>query len=208
MRFSLRGHRWVLAAPLLLLAPACGGGDKPAGGDAGDTAAAVTPAPPPPAPAPAADTLTDGDIVAILAASGRSEIVPSQAVKGRLADTTVAKFADSMVTQHTALGDTVTMVARQNNITPTPNAVSAHLDSTTQATVQRLQGLSGAALDSAFAQYMVTSHLEADSAVSNKLIHAAHNTQLHTALQQNVLPMVQAHLKCARKLLSSSPCTP
>jgi putative membrane protein len=203
MGFSLRGHRWLLTAPLLLVAPACGGGDTKTGGDAAavDSAPAVTQAPPPP-PAPAG-TLTDGNIVAILAASGRSEIVPSQSVVGRVEDARVKNFAQLMITQHTALGDTVGTVARQNNITPAPDAISAQLDSTSSATVQQLQGLSGAKLDSAFMQYMVTSHQGAHDAVTQKLIPAAQNPRLKATLQDSVLPVVNDHLSHARALLDS-----
>ena len=66
MKFPLRGHRWVLTAPLLVLMAACsGGGDEDqVGGDAtADTTPATTQAPPPPPPAPAS-ALTDGNIVA------------------------------------------------------------------------------------------------------------------------------------------------
>jgi putative membrane protein len=196
MQFSLRRHRWALAAPLLLLAPACGG-DKKAGDDAApDSAPAVTQGPPPPAPA---DTLTDGNIVAIVAASGHSEIAPSQAVVDRVQNAQVKQFAQLMITQHTALGDTVSQVAQQNNITPAPNAKSAQLDSITTDSVQAFRRLSGAELDRAFMHYMVTSHQGALDAV-NQFIQKAQNPQLRNALQQNVLPIVQMHLAKADSL--------
>lgn len=204
MRFPLRGHRWVLTAPLLVLVAACsGGGDEDqAGGDAtADTTPATTQAPPP--SPPPASALTDGNIVAILAASGQAEIVPSQAVLDRVQNGEVKQFAQHMITQHTALNDTVSTVARQNNITPAPNAVSAQLDSTSSATVQQLQGLSGAQLDRAFMQYMVASHEGALQAVTQDLIPSAQNPQLRATIQQKVLPVVEAHLAQARQILGS-----
>lgn len=205
MKFPLRGHRWVLTAPLLVLMAACsgGGGEDQAGGDAtADTTPATTRATPPPAPAPA---LTDGNIVAILGASGEAEIVPSRSVRDRLENGQVKQFAEHMITQHTALNDTVSTVARQNHITPAPNAVSAQLDSTSSATVQQLQGLSGAQLDRAFMQYMVTSHRNAHQAVTQVLIPSAQNPQLRAAIEKYVLPVVNAHLAEARKILDSLP---
>lgn len=205
MKFSLRSHRWVLTAPLLVLIAACsGGGDEDrAGGNATpDTTPATTQAPPPPPPA-SASALTDGNIVAILAASGNAEIVPSQAVLDRVENVQVKQFAQHMITQHTALNDTVSTVAQQNNITPAPNAVSAHLDSTSSATVQRLQGLSGAQLDRAFMEYMVASHDSARQAVTQDLIPSAQNPQLRATIQQKVLPVVLAHLAEARRILAS-----
>jgi putative membrane protein len=207
MKLSPRGHRWVLTAPLLLLAAACGGGDdREAGRDAAaDTAPATTQGPPPaPAPAPApAGTLTDGNIVAILGASGRSEIVPSDSVVHRVEHAEVKRFARHMITQHTALNDTVSMVAQQNGITPVPDAGSAQLDSTSAAAVQRLRGLSGAELDRAFMQYMVTSHEGALKAVNEKLLPAVQNPQLRTAIEKDVRPVVRAHLAEAHKVLRS-----
>jgi putative membrane protein len=201
MKFAPRGHRWVLTAPLLVLMAACGGGDKDqVGGDAtADTTPATTQSPPP----PSAGALTDGNIVAILAASGQSEIVPSQAVVDRVENGQVKQFAQHMITQHTALNDSVSTVAQQNNITPAPNAVSAQLDSTSSATVQRLQGLSGAQLDRAFMQYMVASHEGALQAVTQDLIPSAQNPQLRATIQQKVLPVVEAHLAEARQILGS-----
>lgn len=203
MKFPLRAHRCVLTAPLLVLMAACSGGDDEdqVGGDAtADTTPATTQAPSPTPPAPA---LTDGNIVAILGASGESEIVPSRAVLDRVENGQVKQFAQHMITQHTALNDTVSTVARQNNITPAPDAVSAQLDSTSSATVQQLQGLSGAQLDRAFMQYMVTSHENALRAVTNDLLPAAQNPQLRVTIQQGVLPVVEAHLAEARQILGS-----
>ncbi|HEV3049074.1 MAG TPA: DUF4142 domain-containing protein [Longimicrobium sp.] len=203
MKFPLRGHRWVLTAPLLVLMAACSGGDDEdqAGGDAtADTTPATTQSP---LPAPPASALTDGNIVAILAASGKSEIVPSQAVVDRVENAQVKQFAQHMITQHTALNDSVSTFAAQNHITPAPNAVSAQLDSTSSATVQQLQGLSGAQLDRAFMQYMVASHEGALQAVTKDLIPSAQNPQLRATIQQKVLPIVEAHLAEAQQILGS-----
>lgn len=205
MKFPVRGHRWVLTAPLLVLMAACsGGGDKDqVGGNAtADTIPATTQAPPPSPPA-SASALTDGNIVAILAASDSSEVVPSDSVQARLENEQVKKFAQQMITQHTALTDTVSMVARQNNITAVPNAVSAHLDSISRATVEQLRGFSGHQLDVAFMRYMVMSHDSAHQAVTKVLIPSTHNPQLLTTIQHGVLLMVDAHLAEARTILAS-----
>ncbi|HEX6367587.1 MAG TPA: DUF4142 domain-containing protein [Longimicrobium sp.] len=205
MKFPVRGRRWVLTAPLLVLMAACSGADdeEQAGGDATvDTTPATTQAPTPPPPA-SASALTDGNIVAILGASGNAEIVPSDSVRGRLENERVKRFAQQMITQHTALNDTVSTVARQNNITAVPNAMSAHLDSISRATVERLRGLSGHQLDLAFMQYMVMSHDSAQQAVTKVLIPSTHNPQLLTTIQQGVLRMVEAHLAEARQILAS-----
>jgi predicted outer membrane protein len=101
------------------------------------------------------------------------------------------------------MNDSVSMVARQNGITPAPDAASAQLDSISAATVQQLQGLSGTELDRAFMQYMVTSHEGALKAVNEKLLPAVQNPQLRTTIESGVLPVVQAHLAEARQVLSS-----
>lgn len=204
MKFPLRGHRMVLTAPLLVLMAACSGGgdeDKAGGNATADTTPATTQAPPPPA-APAS-ALTDGNIVAILASSDSAEVVPSQSVLERLENGRVKQFAQHMITQHTALTDTVSTVAQQNNITPAPNALSAGLDSTSNAKVQEFQGLSGAQLDRAFMAYMVASHEGALQAVTKDLIPSAQNPQLRATIQQKVLPVVEAHLAEARQIQGS-----
>jgi putative membrane protein len=108
-----------------------------------------------------------------------------------------------MITDHGMLSDSLRAMAQQNNITPTPNPVSQQMQTQTQATVQTLQGLSGAALDSAYVQAMVQSHQTTLNTIDTQLLPAAQNPQLRTALEQKVRPAVAMHLEQAQQIQNS-----
>jgi putative membrane protein len=101
------------------------------------------------------------------------------------------------------LDDSLKAMAQANNLAPAPNPTSQQIQTQTQTTLQSLQGLSGAAFDSAYVQAMVQSHQSAQTAIDSQLIPTAQNPQLKTALEQKVKPTVAMHLEKAQKLQSS-----
>jgi putative membrane protein len=197
--------RGTLAACLLIFAGACGGGDQE-GTDMAATAdtAATMPAPTtePAAGAPAG-AISDPEIAAILAASDTAEILPSRIANEKGQNAQVKQYAQRMITDHGMLSDSLRAMAQQNNIMPTPNPVSQQMQTQTQATVQTLQGLSGAALDSAYVQAMVQSHQTTLNTIDTQLLPAAQNPQLRTALEQKVRPAVAMHLEQAQQIQNS-----
>jgi putative membrane protein len=199
-QLHLAGSRQLLlAGAFALAATACGGGDKTADTAATDTAAApamdsaATPAP----------TMGDPEILAILAASDSAEIAPSQLATTRAKSAEVKSFARMMIKDHGALEDSMKAMAQANNMAPAPNATSQQIQSQSEATLQSLQGLSGAAFDSAYVAAMVQSHQQAQTTVDSQLIPTAQNPQLKTALEQKVKPAVAMHLQNAQKIQSS-----
>jgi putative membrane protein len=193
------GRRFVGAALIALLAAGCGGDD-----DADDTAAL----PDSTAAAPAATTspqppVSDPEIAAILAASDTAEIAPSQLAVQKGQNAGVKEFAQRMITDHGTLSDSLGAMAKANNLTPTPNALSQQIQSQTQTTLQSLQGLSGAAFDSAYVQAMADSHQMALSTIDSQLLVSAQNPQLRTALEQKVRPAVEMHLTQIKEIQGS-----
>ena len=91
------------------------------------------------------------------AASDTSEIQPSQLAGQKAENTAVRDFAQRMINDHGMLSDSLRAMAQANNITPAPNPLSQQVQSQTQTTLQRLQGLSGAEFDQAYMQAMVDS---------------------------------------------------
>ena len=191
------GRRFLGAALIALAASGCGGGDEsaetapPADGMAVDTA---------PAPAPA---VSDPEIAAILAASDTSEIQPSQLAGQKAENTAVRDFAQRMINDHGMLSDSLRAMAEANGIIPAPNPVSQQVQSQTQTTLQRLQGLSGAGFDRAYMQAMVDSHQTALTTIETQLIPSAQNPHLRTALEQKIRPAVAMHLDEARQIQGS-----
>ena len=190
-------RRFVGAALIALATAGCGGGEEsaetapPADSMTVDPAAAVAPA------------VSDPEIVAILAASDTSEIQPSQLAGQKAENTAVRDFAQRMINDHGMLSDSLQAMAQASDITPTPNPVSQQVQSQTQTTLQRLQGLSGAEFDQAYMQAMVDSHQTALTTIESRLIPAAQNPQLRTALEQKVRPAVSMHLDEARQIQGS-----
>ena len=189
-----RAAWWAGVLSVTLAVAACGGGEE----EAGDTAATDTLAAPTNTAGPAA--LTDAQIVAVLSVADSSEINPSRLAEQQGEAAAVKQYAQMMVRDHGALEDSLLALAQQNGLTPEPNPTSEQMRSEAQATLQSLQGLNGAAFDSAYVQAMITSHQTALTAIDSQLLPAAQNPQLRTALEQKVRPSVVTHLEQAQAL--------
>jgi putative membrane protein len=194
-------YRSTIAGVLALGFAACGGGDasnEELGQDSpplpGDTAVTTTTEP---------GQLTDNDVAAILAASDTAEIAPSELAENNAQDAQVTQFAAMMVRDHGMLSDSMRALTQANGITPGDNMISEQLRAQTQATVQSLQGLNGAAFDSAYVAAMVQSHEAALNAIDSQLLGATQNPQLRMALEQRVRPAVAAHLEQIQQIQST-----
>ncbi|MBW3628848.1 MAG: DUF4142 domain-containing protein [Gemmatimonadetes bacterium] len=182
---------------IVLAGAACGGGEE-----AADTAAVTDSAATGPA-APAAPAVGDPEIAAILAASDTAEIQPSQLALQKGQNAAVRDFAQRMINDHGMLSDSLRVMAQQNNMAPAPNPASQQMQSQTQTTLQSLQGLSGAAFDSAYVQAMADSHQLTLTTLDSQLIPSAQNPLLRTALEQKVRPAVAMHLEQVQQIQRS-----
>ena len=192
MRFVVRKRRraarWAAVLAVTAAAAACGGEEAGVENAATDTTAA-------PVNTAGPGALNDAQIVAVLSVADSSEISPSLLAEQRGESAQVKEYARMMIRDHGALEDSLLAMARQNGLTPEPNPTSEQMRSEAQATLQRLQGLDGAAFDSAYVQAMIASHQTALAAIDSQLLPAAQNAQLRTALEQKVRPAVVAHLE-------------
>jgi len=201
--------RLLAAVVLLVGSSACRSESK--GGEYGGVTTDTTPAgaemPAPGAPAAPAPggtaRLDDGNIAAILSASNREEIQPSQIAVERADDDAVKEYARRMIADHTRLEDEMTALLQQHNITLEHNAMSNQVQSETQQIIRRLENMNGSEFDRAYMEAMVNSHQKALDAINSQLLPSAQNPQLKSAIQQKVLPVVQSHLDEARKIQSS-----
>lgn len=153
---------------------------------AGDTAVLTTAEP---------GQMDDGQIAAILAQSDTAEIAPSELARDNAEDPEVSAFAEMMIQEHGQLSDSLRALTMAEGIVPTPNRESDLLSTQTQATLQSLQTVSGAAFDSAYVAAMVQSHELALNTIDNQLLPGATNPALRTAIEQQVRPRVAAHLE-------------
>ena len=191
-------RRFLGAALIALAAAGCGGEEE--GADTAlpaDTMAAADSAP------AAVPAVSDPEIAAILAASDTAEIQPSQLAGQKAQNAALKEYAQRMINDHGMLSDSLAALTQANGITPAPNAMSQQIQAQTQTTLQRLQGLSGAEFDAAYAQAMADSHQQALTSIETQLIPAAQNAQLRTALEQKVRPAVSMHLDEIRRIQGS-----
>ncbi|MBV9772750.1 MAG: DUF4142 domain-containing protein [Gemmatimonadetes bacterium] len=213
-RVDLPPTRMMLASLLVFGLAACGGGgDQQSGASTTDTTAAdttTTSTTPGSTAAPmdsgsmaAGAALSDAQIAGVLSASDSAEINPSQLAMQKAQNAQVRAFAQQMVKDHGMLEDSLHAMAQQQNMTPATSPLSSQVQTAAQATMQSLQGASGAAFDRAYMDAMVQSHQMALNAVDTQLLPAAQNPQLKTALQQKVRPAVASHLQHAQQIQGS-----
>lgn len=139
--------------------------------------------------------LNDSEIAGILAALDTAEIAPSERAADRGRSPEVTELAAMMVRAHEMLSDSLRAVTAASGITPSPSTMSEQLQMQTRATLQSLEGLNGAAFDSAYVAAMVQSHEAALNAIDSQLLPAAEHPQLRRAIDQQVRPTVAGHLQ-------------
>jgi putative membrane protein len=210
--FALR--RTAVAAFTLLALAACGGAD---GNDEVDqdtdemrpdtpAAAAMPPAPPAPgmSDTAGADSLSDAQMLSVLDAFNRAEIEPSQMAQSQAQGAQVKEYAQRMITEHTALGDSMRALAQAAGMSPQPHPLAESTNAETQTAAQQLRSQQGAGFDTTYIRVMIQSHEKALATVNERMIPRAQNPQLRAALEQKVRPAVEMHLQQARQLQGGS----
>jgi putative membrane protein len=190
----------VAALTAAALVAACSKGDKSADSAkmADSTAAATSAAAPP--PAPAAPTLTDPNIVALLDAANVADSSAGAVAATKGTNSEVRSFAKDMMRDHHALRKMGQDLAKKLNVTPempsgdnSQAAAAAWHDSLTAMA-------KGAAFDKAYIDHEVTYH-QAVLQTAQTALGAAQNAELKSLIQK-AAPNLQAHLEHAQKIQS------
>jgi putative membrane protein len=190
----------VAALTAAALVAACSKGDKSADSAkmADSSAAAATAAAPP--PAPAAPTLTDPNIVALLDAANVADSSAGAVAATKGTNSEVRSFAKDMMRDHHALRKMGQDLAKKLNVTPempsgdnSQAAAAAWHDSLTAMA-------KGAAFDKAYIDHEVTYH-QAVLQTAQAALGAAQNAELKSLIQK-AAPNLQAHLEHAQKIQS------
>ena len=200
------------SAALLALAPSCKkkSTEPPAGttGSAGSaiaetgsamtgsagSAAAPTPAPPPTPAGP-----TDPQIAAIVVAANQVDIDAGNLAIKKTKNPEVKKFAQLMVTDHTAVNKGAVELVTKLKVTPEETDASKALVSGGADNRAKLEKLEGAAFDKAYVDNEVAYHKAVIDVLTNQLIPSAQNAELKSTLV-GVKPAFDAHLEHAEKL--------
>jgi putative membrane protein len=194
--------RSIAALALLLLAGWGCGADAPDTAQEAPAAELSTPA-----EEPAAAPLTDPQIAHVAVTANAIDIEAARLAETRTTTPEVLSFAQTMVTDHTAVNEQAAALAQRLGVTPEENQVSRSLQADAAAARGELEGLNGAAFDRAYIEREVGYHQAVLDALDQTLIPGATNEELRGLLQQ-VRPAIAAHLDHARALQDSLGATP
>ena len=189
--------RTALLTLLVAGAAACGADDAEPEVEA---ASEVAPAPAAPAAAPAA--LTDPQIAHVAVTANTIDVETGRLAESRSQNAEVRAFAQTMITDHTAVNEQAAALAQRLGVTPEENEVSRSLKSGAEAARTQLEPLQGEAFDRAYIDREVGYHQAVLDALDQTLIPATTNEELRALLTQ-VRPAIAAHLDHARMLQTS-----
>jgi putative membrane protein len=162
------------------------------------TATAPTP-PPAPAPAPAAPALGDAQIAAIVVAANQVDIDAGKLALTKSKNAEVKKFAEQMVTDHTAVNKAAVDLVTRLKVTPEESDASKGLVASGADTRAKLEKLEGAEFDRAYVDNEVAYHEAVIGVLKTQLIPSASNPELKGALV-GAQPAFDAHLQHAKQI--------
>jgi putative membrane protein len=149
--------------------------------------------------APAAGGLTDPQIAAIVVAANQVDIDAGNLALKKTKNEEVKKFAQQMVTDHTAVNKAAGDLVAKLKVTPEETDASKGLVKGGADNRANLEKLDGAAFDKAYVDNEVAYHKAVIDTIDSKLIPSASNADLKSTLV-SVKPTIQAHLEHAEML--------
>jgi putative membrane protein len=157
---------------------------------------------PDPASAPGSSTssgasITDGQIAGIVVAANTIDVDAGRLALTKSQDPEVRRFAELMVTDHTAVNAAAIALVQRLGVTPAESAVGTDLKSSAAQTHTRLSALQGGAFDRAYLDHEIAYHEAVIGALDAVLIPGAQNADLRAALVA-ARPAFQSHLDHAR----------
>jgi putative membrane protein len=148
---------------------------------------------------PAAQQLTDGNIVAIVLAANNTDLNYARLVPARTRAPEVKAFADRMTTDHTLLSARVSEIALRHDISARDNAVSLGFRDHSAARRDVLRELHGATFDSVYVANEIEYHQELLAAIDAALVPNARTPELREFVI-SLKPPVAAHLAHAEQM--------
>ncbi len=140
------------------------------------------------------DTLTDANIAAIVVGANNIDISAGKIALDRSQNTSIKKFAERMVTDHTAVLNSAVALVTRLGVTPVNNELVATLAEQSSTHEANLRILSGNAFDKSYIDHEVAYHKAVIGVIENQLIPAAQNKELKDMLI-SVIPAFRAHLE-------------
>lgn len=153
--------------------------------------------------ATAAETkVTDPQIAAIVVAANQVDIDAGKFAAEKSTNAEVKKFAETMVTDHTAVNQSAVDLVTKLKVSPEANDTSRALQAGGKTNLSTLHTLKGKEFDQAYVDHEVAYHEQVIQALDTVLIPNAQNGELK-ALLVKVRPAFVAHLEHAKHLQAS-----
>jgi putative membrane protein len=149
--------------------------------------------------AAAAPDLSDPEVAHVAVTANSIDIDFAKFAQTRTHNAGVKQFAQTMITDHTAVNEQAAALATKLGVTPADNAVSQSLQSGAKEARAKLETLHGAAFDRAYMDREVAYHQAVLDAIDKVLIPTTDNAELK-ALLTAVRPAIATHLEHAKQL--------
>ena len=150
------------------------------------------------------EKLTDRQIAMVMRVVNIAEIRESEIARDKSGNTAVREFAQMLINEHEAQNNKTESELSRVDINSEDTMLSRQLDATSGAAADRLRGLTGAALDRAFADRQTDAHQSALSLIDSTLAPQARKKIVKENLAA-LRKMLETHLARAKQLRSSLP---
>src|SRR5712672_4627096 len=136
---------------------------------------------------------SDPQIAGIVVTADQIDIDAGKLAKSHTKNKEVSKFAQQMITDHTAVNKQAGALAKKLGVKPEDSPTSQSLKTGAAENTKNLKGLKGAAFDKAYVDHEVGYHQRVLDAIDKLLIPSAKNAELKDLIVK-VRPAIAAHL--------------
>ena len=151
-------------------------------------------------PAAQAATLTDDEIVAVVATANTAEINAGKLAKSNGYKKEVREFAEMMISDHRKMDAEMGKLAVKLKLNPTPSDLSAGLKADADEAMEDLKiAPKGPIFDKEYVASQLVMHQQVLETFNNDLIPNARNSELKKLLEK-ARAKIQSHLDHAAKL--------
>jgi putative membrane protein len=145
---------------------------------------------------------SDPQIAGIVVTANQIDVDAGKLAKSKSKNKEVQKFAQQMITDHTAVNKQAGALAKKLGVKPEDSDTSKSLKQGARENMANLKKLKGASFDKAYVDHEVAYHEQVLGAIDKVLIPSAQNAELK-GLIEKVRPAIQAHLDHAKMLQES-----
>jgi len=143
--------------------------------------------------------LNDAAIAGILVAADSWDSTTGTLASKKASRADVRAYGATLARDHAGVNVQAVALAKKLGVTPTPVPADFPLKLDFEATMKKLNGLSGPAFDSAFLAHEVAYHKAVIDAVTTQFLPAIQNAELKKFVE-TIAPAFQSHLALAENL--------